>query len=217
MWGPSYGKETNYLRVFMTQIRQKLEPEPSRPRYFVTEPGLGFRFESPEDAEQGRGRWLRSSPSAGPKSATKRPGLATAGVAVLYLVDADDEPPVPTGCLEDWVRIPGEERDLRARLAALELRAELHHSPPFVDDDDRLHHGGSVVALSSIEARLATVLTARLGTAVSDESLLEAVQNGGELSAASLRVEMGRLRSRLRTLHLAIRRTRHGYVLVTAD
>jgi two-component system KDP operon response regulator KdpE len=48
VWGPSYGKETNYLRVFMTQIRQKLEPDHSRPRYFITEPGIGFRFELPE-------------------------------------------------------------------------------------------------------------------------------------------------------------------------
>jgi two-component system KDP operon response regulator KdpE len=47
VWGPTYGKETNYLRVFMTQIRQKLEPEPSSPRYFITEPGIGFRFEGP--------------------------------------------------------------------------------------------------------------------------------------------------------------------------
>ena len=44
VWGPTYGTETNYLRVFMTQIRQKLEPETSHPRYFVTEAGLGFRF-----------------------------------------------------------------------------------------------------------------------------------------------------------------------------
>ena len=44
VWGPGYGTEKNYLRVFMTQIRQRLEPEPSRPRYFVTEPGIGFRF-----------------------------------------------------------------------------------------------------------------------------------------------------------------------------
>ena len=51
VWGPSYGKETNYLRVFMTQIRHKLEPEPSKPRYFITEPGLGFRFEAPEPTE----------------------------------------------------------------------------------------------------------------------------------------------------------------------
>ncbi|WP_166350733.1 response regulator [Phytoactinopolyspora limicola] len=46
VWGPSYGTETNYLRVFMTQIRQRLEPVPSRPRYFITEPGMGFRFEA---------------------------------------------------------------------------------------------------------------------------------------------------------------------------
>ena len=49
VWGPTYGKETNYLRVFMTQIRKELEPEPSRPRYFITEPGLGFRFEMPSE------------------------------------------------------------------------------------------------------------------------------------------------------------------------
>lgn len=49
VWGPGYGKETNYLRVFMTQIRQKLEPDHSRPQYFITEPGIGFRFESPEE------------------------------------------------------------------------------------------------------------------------------------------------------------------------
>jgi len=52
VWGPSYGKETNYLRVFMTQIRQKLEPEPAHPRYFITEPGLGFRFEMPSDGDR---------------------------------------------------------------------------------------------------------------------------------------------------------------------
>jgi two-component system KDP operon response regulator KdpE len=44
VWGPQYGEETNYLRVFMAQIRRKLEPDPSRPRYFVTEPGMGVRF-----------------------------------------------------------------------------------------------------------------------------------------------------------------------------
>lgn len=44
VWGPQYGKETNYLRVYMAQIRRKLEPDPSRPRYFVTEAGMGYRF-----------------------------------------------------------------------------------------------------------------------------------------------------------------------------
>jgi two-component system KDP operon response regulator KdpE len=47
VWGPQYHDETNYLRVFMAQVRRKLEPEPSRPRYFITEPGMGYRFEVP--------------------------------------------------------------------------------------------------------------------------------------------------------------------------
>ena len=46
VWGPQYGEETNYLRVFMAQLRRKLEPQPSNPRYFITEPGMGYRFES---------------------------------------------------------------------------------------------------------------------------------------------------------------------------
>jgi two-component system KDP operon response regulator KdpE len=45
VWGPAYGQETNYLRVHFAHIRRKLEPDPSRPRYFVTEPGMGYRFE----------------------------------------------------------------------------------------------------------------------------------------------------------------------------
>ena len=45
VWGPQYGSETNYLRLYLAQIRRKLEPEPSRPRHFITEPGMGYRFE----------------------------------------------------------------------------------------------------------------------------------------------------------------------------
>jgi len=48
VWGPQYGDESNYLRVHMAHIRRKLEPEPSRPRYFITEPGMGYRFELPD-------------------------------------------------------------------------------------------------------------------------------------------------------------------------
>ena len=48
VWGPRYGSETNYLRVYMAQIRRKLEPDPARPRYFLTEPGMGYRFEQSE-------------------------------------------------------------------------------------------------------------------------------------------------------------------------
>jgi two-component system KDP operon response regulator KdpE len=45
IWGPTYGAETNYLRVYMAQLRRKLESEPSHPRHLITEPGLGYRFE----------------------------------------------------------------------------------------------------------------------------------------------------------------------------
>jgi two-component system KDP operon response regulator KdpE len=48
VWGPEYGTETNYLRVYMAHIRRKLEPDPANPRFFITEPGMGYRFEDPE-------------------------------------------------------------------------------------------------------------------------------------------------------------------------
>jgi len=45
VWGPTYGAETNYLRVYMAQLRRKLEAEPSHPRHLITKPGVGYRFE----------------------------------------------------------------------------------------------------------------------------------------------------------------------------
>ncbi len=46
VWGPSHETETQYLRVYLAQIRRKLEPTPAKPRYFLTHPGLGLRFEN---------------------------------------------------------------------------------------------------------------------------------------------------------------------------
>ncbi|MBV8159693.1 MAG: response regulator [Acidimicrobiia bacterium] len=46
VWGPQYETETDYLRVYLAAIRRKLEPDSSRPRYFITEPGMGYRFQS---------------------------------------------------------------------------------------------------------------------------------------------------------------------------
>ncbi|MFF8827866.1 response regulator [Streptomyces sp. NPDC015131] len=45
VWGPGSGRKTNYLRVYMAQLRRKLEPDPAHPRHLVTEPGMGYRFE----------------------------------------------------------------------------------------------------------------------------------------------------------------------------
>jgi two-component system KDP operon response regulator KdpE len=45
IWGPAYGSETQYLRVYMGQLRRKLEADPARPRHLLTEAGMGYRFE----------------------------------------------------------------------------------------------------------------------------------------------------------------------------
>ena len=44
VWGPAYHRETNYLRVYLAQLRRKLEPDPAHPRHLITEPGMGYRF-----------------------------------------------------------------------------------------------------------------------------------------------------------------------------
>ena len=46
VWGPDYGDEVEYLRVFVNQLRKKIEPDPARPQFILTEPWLGYRFDS---------------------------------------------------------------------------------------------------------------------------------------------------------------------------
>jgi two-component system KDP operon response regulator KdpE len=47
VWGPAYGDESNYLHVYVSQLRRKLEPDPARPRYLLTESGAGYRLVAP--------------------------------------------------------------------------------------------------------------------------------------------------------------------------
>ncbi len=49
VWGPEYGDETEYLRVMVNQLRKKIEPDPSQPRFILTEPRIGYRFLPPPD------------------------------------------------------------------------------------------------------------------------------------------------------------------------
>jgi len=48
VWGPDYGEETGYLRVFINQLRKKIEPDPRKPRYIHTEPWVGYKFNPPQ-------------------------------------------------------------------------------------------------------------------------------------------------------------------------
>jgi two-component system KDP operon response regulator KdpE len=52
VWGPDYGDETEYLRVFINQLRKKIEPDPRHPLYIHTEPWVGYRFEPPAEKAQ---------------------------------------------------------------------------------------------------------------------------------------------------------------------
>jgi len=51
VWGPGYADATGNLRLYMAQLRRKLEPDPARPRWFITEPGMGYRYQGAHDPE----------------------------------------------------------------------------------------------------------------------------------------------------------------------
>jgi DNA-binding response OmpR family regulator len=53
VWGPEYGEESEYLRVYIRYLRQKLEPEPSNPRYLLTQPGAGYMLYQPDEDRAG--------------------------------------------------------------------------------------------------------------------------------------------------------------------
>jgi len=52
VWGPAYGRESHYLHVYVSQLRRKIEPDPTRPRYLLTEPGAGYRLVEPSPSAE---------------------------------------------------------------------------------------------------------------------------------------------------------------------
>jgi len=63
VWGPDYGEETEYLRVFINQLRKKIEPDPRHPRYVITEPWVGYRFELPPPGAASQPRREKEHPA----------------------------------------------------------------------------------------------------------------------------------------------------------
>ena len=47
IWGPAYAEESNYLHVYVSHVRRKIEPDPARPRYILNQPGVGYRLVDP--------------------------------------------------------------------------------------------------------------------------------------------------------------------------
>lgn len=132
--------------------------------------------------------------------------FARHGVAVLYVIDAHGDPPAVTTCLEDWVRVPGDERDLRSRIAALEARSAVHLALPRVDPDGRLHYRGKLTLLPADKVDIARALVEHFGHVVPDAEL------PGE--ADELRPKIAQLRAQFRELELSVLRVRRkGYAL----
>ncbi len=150
-----------------------------------------------------------------PAEAARRDELTESGIARLLLVEDDAAPPAPVGCLEDWIRVPAPEADLRARLSALEGRAA-RHSPriPTIDDDGVLRFGTAWVSLPPVESRLTDVLVDRFGAVVGRETLARAGWPDGTAGRNALDVHVLRLRRRLSGVGLVIRTVRsRGYLM----
>jgi two-component system, OmpR family, response regulator len=140
--------------------------------------------------------------------------LAQAHVPRLLLVRPDASAPVGMDVLEDWVRLPCEERDLRARVLSLQRRAIEFAPPPVVAPDGRFSYIGAVTYLPVIQTRLALILVDRFETVVSEPTLIEHGWEGVPRSSGSLRSQMVRLRHRANLLGLQLGAVRsQGWIL----
>ncbi len=135
----------------------------------------------------------------------------------LLLVRTPAPAPEVNDCEEDWVRLPADDGDVRARLLALAARSAQHHPGPLVGEDGRLSFDGRWIALSPIEHRLAGLLADRFGEVVDGELLAEAAWPHDVARQGALRVHLTRLRRRLRSLSLDVQNVRgRGYLMERA-
>ncbi len=135
----------------------------------------------------------------------------------LLLVEQGAAPPDVGGCLVDWVRLPVDDADIRARLTALERRAARHPTQPTLHTDGTLIFRGRRAFLSPLHARISAVLVDAFESGVAESDLFGAVwPEGGRL--AKMRVHISRLRKDLVPLGLEITAIRNfGYRLHAAN
>ncbi len=146
---------------------------------------------------------------AWPADDARRRAAAVAGEPRLLLVAPGENAPTCDDPLEDWVRLPADPADVRARVATLVRRAASEGVPhPTIDDDGTVRAGAGVVHLPPVQARLAQVLLASPGRAVSALTLMEAAWPLETVSRNTLDVHLSRLRKRLAAIGLAVRSVR---------
>jgi DNA-binding response OmpR family regulator len=171
-----------------------------------------------------------------PEEESRRSRISLAGEPRLLLVPDGEEPPPVADCLEDWIRVPADENEVRARVDALAVRSQAHNAGnghgngtnghaevpapdpnPVLDDFGVLRVNGAWVALPPLEARLAEALLERLGAVTSRDLLIRAGWPTGAPGRNALDVHVLRLRRRLTPVGLAIRTVRsRGYLMEAA-
>src|ERR1700674_5346389 len=140
--------------------------------------------------------------------------LRATGAPRLLLVPADATPPVTVDPLEDWVRLPADQSEVRARLTTLSARADADQPVPAVDGDGLLHYRDRWVALSPVEHALAAALAERFGAVVGRDALARRAWPGGVPPRNALDVHILRFRRRIADLGLELRTVRsRGYLL----
>lgn len=154
-----------------------------------------------------------------PEEADERATLAERQVPRLLMLEKGVAPPDLADCLEDWVRLPASDEDVKARIGALQARSQTHlRLVPELDAHGVLRYGSGWVSLPPVEARLVDALVVRFGAVVGRDTLRRAVWPGSTPGRNVLDVHVLRLRRRLAPLDLAIRTVRsRGYMLERAD
>jgi DNA-binding response OmpR family regulator len=149
-----------------------------------------------------------------PEERHRLESLRAAGAPRLLLVDPTALPPGDPDPLEDWVRLPADDRDVGARVATLEARSETEGLVPDVDDDGLLRFRGHWVALSPVERSLARAMVHRFGAVAGRDDLARAAWPGGAPTRNALDVHVLRLRRRIAPIGLEVRTVRsRGYLL----
>jgi hypothetical protein len=153
-----------------------------------------------------------------PEEAARLQYLRERGAPRLLLVAESLAAPASIDPLEDWIRLPAAEDDLRARVTTLAARAGQAVAKASVDDDGLLRYRGRWVTLSPVERALAAALIDRFGAVVGRDTLVRRAWPGGSPTRNALDVHMLRLRRRIAGLGLEVRTVRaRGYLLQAAE
>ena len=153
-----------------------------------------------------------------PSEQPRRERLAEEGLPRLLLIDSSEVPPTVVDGLEDWIRVPADDADIRARVATLQTRFDAVGSvAPVIDDDGVVRVGAAWVSLPPVEARITNALLDRFGAVVSRDALGRSGWPDGAPGRNALDVHVLRLRRRLAPLGLVIRTVRSRGYLLEAD